>query len=129
MQGGSTKQRAQELEARGAPRGDSRLDALLDILSDQRSDDPARAFIVVCGDNPTIDMLCAVLPSYFPDLADAISVLRRPATTDVDGVTNLQCADLRLGLMCGSTGSPALGEIVVPAFDILITGFGNQPAQ
>ncbi len=90
LQGGSTKQRAQELEARGAPRGNSRLDALLDILSDQWSDDPARAFIVVCGDNPTIDMLRAVLPSYFPDLADAISVLRRPATTDVDGVTNLR---------------------------------------
>ena len=45
---------------------------------------------MVCGDNPTIDMLRAVLPSYFPDLADAISVLRRPATTDVDGVTNLR---------------------------------------
>lgn len=70
--------------------GDSRLDALLDILSEQWSQDPAQAFIVVCGDNPTIDMLRTALPRYFPELADGISVLRRPATTDVDGVTNLR---------------------------------------
>lgn len=70
--------------------GDSRLDALLDILSAQWGEHPDKAFIIVCGDNPTIDMLRTALPRYFPDLADAISVLRRPASTDVEGVTNLR---------------------------------------
>lgn len=70
--------------------GDSRLDALLDILSAQWGENPDKAFIIVCGDNPTIDMLRTALPRYFPDLADAISVLRRPASTDVEGVTNLR---------------------------------------
>lgn len=70
--------------------GDSRLDALLDILSAQWGGNPDKAFIIVCGDNPTIDMLRTALPRYFPDLADAISVLRRPASTDVEGVTNLR---------------------------------------
>ena len=70
--------------------GDSQLSALIDILSEQWEGDPEQAFIVVCGDNPTIDMLRAALPRYFPDLVDAISVLRRPATTEVDGVTNLR---------------------------------------
>jgi ATP-dependent helicase HepA len=70
--------------------GDSRLEALLDILSEGWHHDNDRAFIVVCGDNPTIDMLRVALPRYFPFLADAISVLRRPATTDVEGVTNLR---------------------------------------
>lgn len=70
--------------------GDSRLEALLDILSEQWCEDEDRAFIVVCGDNPTIDMLRAALPRYFPSLADGISVLRRPAATDVEGVTNLR---------------------------------------
>ena len=70
--------------------GDSRLEALLDILSEQWCHDKDRAFIIVCGDNPTIDMLRAALPRYFPFLADGISVLRRPAATDVEGVTNLR---------------------------------------
>lgn len=70
--------------------GDSRLEALLDILGEQWSQDEDRAFIIVCGDNPTIDMLLAALPRYFPILADRISVLRRPAATDVEGVTNLR---------------------------------------
>jgi ATP-dependent helicase HepA len=35
-------------------------------------------------------MLRAALPRYFPFLADAIFVLRRPAATDVEGVTNLR---------------------------------------
>lgn len=70
--------------------GDSRLDALLDILSAQWSEHPEQAFIIVCGDNPTIDMLRTALPRYFSGLADAISVLRRPASTDVEGVTNLR---------------------------------------
>lgn len=70
--------------------GDSRLEALLDILSEEWCRDEDRAFIVVCGDNPTIDMLRAALPRYFPFLADAISVLRRPAATDMEGVTNLR---------------------------------------
>lgn len=70
--------------------GDSRLEALLDILSEQWCEDEQRAFIVVCGDNPTIDMLQSALPRYFPFLADGISVLRRPSATDVEGVTNLR---------------------------------------
>ncbi|WP_371225372.1 SNF2-related protein [Roseovarius sp. 2305UL8-3] len=70
--------------------GDSRLDALLDILADQWSLAAERAFIVVCGDNPTIDMLRTTLPRYFPDLAGAISVMRRPATSELDGVANLR---------------------------------------
>ncbi|WP_170446104.1 SNF2-related protein [Ruegeria arenilitoris] len=70
--------------------GDSRLEALLDILSEQWCHDEDRAFIIVCGDNPTIDMLRAALPRYFPFLADGISVLRRPAATEVEGVTNLR---------------------------------------
>ncbi|WP_372921972.1 SNF2-related protein [Roseovarius sp.] len=70
--------------------GDGRLDALLDILSEQWCEDEDRAFIIVCGDNPTIDMLRAALPRYFPSLADGISVLRRPVATDVEGVTNLR---------------------------------------
>jgi ATP-dependent helicase HepA len=70
--------------------GDSRLEALLDILSGQWCEDDERAFIIVCGDNPTIDMLRVALPRYFPSLADGISVLRRPATMDVEGVTNLR---------------------------------------
>ncbi len=70
--------------------GDSRLEALLDILSEQWCHDEDRAFIIVCGDNPTIDMLGAALPRYFPFLSDGISVLRRPAATDVEGVTNLR---------------------------------------
>lgn len=70
--------------------GDSRLNALLDILSNQWSQYPIRTFILVCGDNPTIDMLRTALPRYFPDLVDAISVLRRPAAAEADGVTNLR---------------------------------------
>ena len=70
--------------------GDSRLEALLDILSEQWSEDDERAFIIVCGDNPTIDILRIALPRYFPSLSDGISVLRRPASTDVEGVTNLR---------------------------------------
>ena len=70
--------------------GDSRLEALLDILSGQWCEDEERAFIIVCGDNPTIDMLRVALPRYFPSLVDGISVLRRPVATDVEGVTNLR---------------------------------------
>ncbi|WP_161957334.1 SNF2-related protein [Aestuariivirga litoralis] len=70
--------------------GDSRLEALLDILSEQWSENEKRTFIIVCGDNPTIDMLRSALPPYFPFLADAISVLRRPAAAEVEGVTSLQ---------------------------------------
>ena len=70
--------------------GDSRLEALFDILSLQWDEDEKRAFIVVCGDNPTIDMLQTALPRYFPGLTDGISVLRRPSSTDVEGVTNLR---------------------------------------
>lgn len=70
--------------------GNSRLDALLDILSEQWEEDKNKTFIIVCGDNPSIDMLQTVLPRYFPDLAEGISVMRRPATTDVDGITNIR---------------------------------------
>lgn len=70
--------------------GDSRLEALLDILSDEWSEDPDQTVIVVCGDNPTIDMLRGALPRHFPQLADAVSVLRRPATSETDGVANLR---------------------------------------
>lgn len=70
--------------------GDSRLEALLDILSEQWFHDKDRTFIIVCGDNPTIDMLGAALPRYFPFLSDGISVLRRPVVTDLEGVTSLR---------------------------------------
>lgn len=70
--------------------GDSRLDMLLDVLSAQWSEDPERAFVVVCGDNPTIDMLRVALPRYFADLAERISVLRRPVGTEQDSVEDLR---------------------------------------
>jgi len=70
--------------------GDSRLEVLLDILANRWSEDQAQAFIVVCGDNPTIDMLRAALPRYFPDLDGRISILRRPSSTEADGVANLR---------------------------------------
>ncbi|HQU69087.1 MAG TPA: DEAD/DEAH box helicase [Albidovulum sp.] len=69
--------------------GDSRLEALTDILAGifgaekdrERTGKPARApekIVVVAGDAGTIDMLQAVLPRYFPDLApDGIAALRR----------------------------------------------------
>lgn len=70
--------------------GDSRLSALLDILADQWARKPDRKLIIVCGDNPTIEMLLAALPRYFPELDDAISVLRRPSTGQEDRVANLR---------------------------------------
>jgi ATP-dependent helicase HepA len=70
--------------------GDARLGALLDILASQWTTDPDQTFIIVCGDNPTIDLLQAALPRYFPELEDAISVLRRPSSGEVDRVTNLR---------------------------------------
>jgi len=89
--GGTLGQMAEEARIASLENpGDSRLDALLDILSAQWGEHPDKAFIIVCGDNPTIDMLRTALPRYFPDLAYAISVLRRPASTDVEGVTNLR---------------------------------------
>lgn len=69
--------------------GDSRLEALTDILAGifgaekdrESTGKPARApekIVVVAGDAGTIDMLQAVLPRYFPDLApDGIAALRR----------------------------------------------------
>lgn len=70
--------------------GDARLGALLDILASQWTKDPDQTFIIVCGDNPTIDLLQAALPRYFPELEAAISVLRRPSSGEVDRVTNLR---------------------------------------
>lgn len=70
--------------------GDSRLDMLLDVLSMQWMEDPERAFVIVCGDNPTIDMLSAALPRYFTNLANRISVLRRPIGTEQDSVEDLR---------------------------------------
>nr|WP_314464345.1 DEAD/DEAH box helicase [uncultured Novosphingobium sp.] len=70
--------------------GDARLGALLDILASQWESDSHQTFIVVCGDNPTIDLLQTALPKYFPELDNAISVLRRPSSGEVDRVTNLR---------------------------------------
>lgn len=70
--------------------GDSRLSALLDILADQWARKPDRKFVIVCGDNPTIEMLVAALPRYFPELDDAISILRRPSAGQEDRVANLR---------------------------------------
>ena len=70
--------------------GDARLSALLDILASQWKRGSNQTFIVVCGDNPTIDLLQTALPRYFPELEDAISVLRRPSSGEVDRVTNLR---------------------------------------
>lgn len=89
--GGTLGKLAEEARAAMlADPGNSRLDALLDILSEQWEKDKDKKFIIVCGDNPSIDMLQTALPRYFPDLAEEISVMRRPATTDVDGITNLR---------------------------------------
>lgn len=66
--------------------GDSRLDALLDLLSDAWDRIPDEKFVIVCGDNPTIDMLQTTLPRYFPDLDGLIAVLRRPAAADTDTI-------------------------------------------
>lgn len=89
--GGELGEKAEQarVEALENP-GDSRLDMLLDVLSAQWSEDPERTFVIVCGDNPTIDMLRAALPRYFADLADRISVLRRPAGTEQDSVDDLR---------------------------------------
>lgn len=70
--------------------GDAKLGALLDILASQWTKDSNRTFIVVCGDNPTIDLLHTALPRYFPELEAAISVLRRPSSGEVDRVANLR---------------------------------------
>lgn len=70
--------------------GDARLGALLDILASQWASDSNQTFIVVCGDNPTIDLLQTALPRYFPELEEAISVLRRPSSGEDDRVTNLR---------------------------------------
>lgn len=70
--------------------GDSRLEALLDLLSEEWEKDANRALIIVCGDNPTIDMLRTALPRYFPDLSERIGILRRPATAEIEAVTNLR---------------------------------------
>lgn len=66
--------------------GDSRLDALLDLLSDAWDRIPDEKFVIVCGDNPTIDMLQSALPRYFSDLDGMIAVLRRPAAADADTI-------------------------------------------
>ncbi|AMY71174.1 DEAD/DEAH box helicase [Frigidibacter mobilis] len=69
--------------------GDSRLEALTDILSGifgaekdrERSGKPAlypEKVVIVAGDAGTIDMLEAVLPRYFPQLAEGgVAALRR----------------------------------------------------
>ncbi|HTM81942.1 SNF2-related protein [Asticcacaulis sp.] len=89
--GGALGERAEEaLQLSLTDPGDSRLEALLDILSEQWAKSPDRAFIVVCGDNPTIDMLQSALPRYFPELSGAISALRRTASADNESVTNLK---------------------------------------
>lgn len=70
--------------------GDSRLEALLDLLSASWAKDEGRPFIVVCGDNPTIDLLQGALPRYFPDLEGRISVLRRAVTREESTVASLR---------------------------------------
>lgn len=70
--------------------GDSKLSALLDILATQWAKQRNRTFIVVCDDNLTIDLLCAALPRYFPELENSISVLRRPAAGEMDRIANLR---------------------------------------
>lgn len=70
--------------------GDTRLEALLDLLSAQWERQPDRTFIIVCGDNPTIDLLLAALPRYFPDLQENISVLRRQSAREEDTVVSMK---------------------------------------
>lgn len=70
--------------------GDSRFEALLDIFSEEWDKNPEAAFIVVCSDNPTIDMLKGALPRYFPQVTGEISVLRRPAATEAFSVGALR---------------------------------------
>lgn len=90
-QGGALGQKAERARAASLDDpGDSRLEALLDLLSEEWQNDTTKAFIIVCGDNPTIDMLRTALPRYFPDLTDRIGILRRPATAEIEAVTNLR---------------------------------------
>ncbi|MGO7418869.1 SNF2-related protein [Rhizobium ruizarguesonis] len=90
-QGGALGQKAERARAASLEDpGDSRLEALLDLLSEEWQKNATRALIIVCGDNPTIDMLRTALPRYFPDLADRIGILRRPATAEIEAVTNLR---------------------------------------
>lgn len=70
--------------------GDTRLEALLDLLSAQWTKQKNCTFIVVCGDNPTIDLLQVALPRYFPDLENRISVLRRQRVGEEESVTSLK---------------------------------------
>ncbi|WP_310621261.1 SNF2-related protein [Flexibacterium corallicola] len=62
--------------------GDSRLEALLDLLSKEWANDEAQAFVIVCGDTPTMNLLEVVLPRYFPELKNRISHLARMSTTE-----------------------------------------------
>ena len=90
-QGGALAEKAEHARAASLEDpGDSRLEALLDLLSEEWEKDATQALIIVCGDNPTIDMLRNALPRYFPDLVDRIGILRRPATAEIEAVTNLR---------------------------------------
>ena len=92
-QGGVLGERAERARAASLEDpGDSRLEALLDVLAEEWEQDPAQALIIVCGDNPTIDMLRVALPRYFPGLANGIAILRRPATAEIEAVSNLRDA-------------------------------------
>lgn len=113
-QGGALGQKAERARSASLDDpGDSRLEALLDLLSEEWQKDTSRAFIIVCGDNPTIDMLRTALPRYFPDLTDGIGILRRPATAEIEAVTNLREVQETLApFLDGSTRLLLVGDWV-----------------
>lgn len=113
-QGGALGQKAERARAASLDDpGDSKLEALLDLLSEEWQNGPTKAFIIVCGDNPTIDMLRAALPRYFPDLTDRIAILRRPATAEIEAVTNLREVQETLApFLNGSTRLLLVGDWV-----------------
>lgn len=113
-QGGALGQKAERARAASLEDpGDSRLEALLDLLSEEWQKDTTKAFIIVCGDNPTIDMLRTALPRYFPDLTDRIGILRRPATSEIEAVTNLREVQETLApFLDGSTRLLLVGDWV-----------------
>ena len=61
---------------------DSRLEALLGLLSAEWGKDESQAFVVVCGDTPTMDVLEAAIPRYFPEQKGNISRLGTVAKTE-----------------------------------------------
>lgn len=93
--------------------GDSRLEALLDVLSENLVKDNEQTFVIVCGNTPTMDLIEAVIPRYFPDLADKIARLDRLQRTEtVSEVTFRQTREVLEQLLEGASQILLVGEWV-----------------